>query len=101
MSKHLVPRICFPVLASEFPVLLCRELDQKPRLHRPYSGLPEPQVAKFCEIPCIFPCYQGIQRGDRFAVDGLVSQPMIYPLQGKLDLAYLSAQSFPKREETL
>jgi hypothetical protein len=23
------------------------------------------------------------------------------PLQGKLDLAYLSAQSFPKREETL
>jgi len=70
-------------------------------LHQHYSGLPEPQAAKFCKIPCIFPCYQGIQRGDRFEIHWVVSQPMIYLLQGKLDLAYLSAQSFPKREETL
>ncbi|MGB6321021.1 MAG: hypothetical protein WBF64_05765, partial [Xanthobacteraceae bacterium] len=53
------------------------------------------------KIPCIFPCYQGIGYGDWFALHWLVSQAMIYPLQAMLDLAYLSAQSFPKLEETL
>ena len=65
------------------------------------AGLPEPETADFCEIPCIFPCYQGIGGGDRFAVHWVVSQAMIYPLQATLDLAYPSAQSFPKLEETL
>ena len=46
-----------------FPVPARKELYQKPRLHRHYSGPPETRAAKFCEIPCIFPCYQGIGGG--------------------------------------
>jgi hypothetical protein len=64
---------------------------------RDFRSRRRPSFAKFP----VFPCYQGIQRGDRFEIHWVVSQPMIYLLQGKLDLAYLSAQSFPKREETL
>ena len=42
-------------------------------------GLPEPPAADICEIPCIFPCYQGIGRGDWFALHWLVSQPVPSP----------------------
>ncbi len=60
----------------KFPVPLRREFVGK-LLNLVGDRAPESQrKARFCKIPCLFPCYQGIWVGDWFDMDCRLSQPV-------------------------
>ena len=74
--NSLFPNMSSLLLLQKFPVTANREkCHRRPilRLTPPQIFIPNGRNGKF---PCIFPCYQGISRGDWFAMDWVVSQPV-------------------------
>jgi hypothetical protein len=74
----------FWVIASlfsrpKFPVRLLREIRPKRPEYRDNKAVQKLRRPEFRKFPCIFPCYQGIWGGDRFAMDCVVSQPVWSP----------------------
>jgi len=60
----------------KFPVRLLRESRPKSPQYRDNQAMQSLRGPEFRKFPCIFPCWQGIWSGDRFALDCVVSQPV-------------------------
>jgi hypothetical protein len=78
-ENFLCPNMPLLLLLQKFPVTANRDKCRgRPilRLTPPQIFIPNGRNGKF---PCIFPCYQGISRGDWFATDWVVSQPVWSP----------------------
>ena len=61
--------ISVPDICKVFPVNFLREFCEKSLRHSSFSLGTYLQEPRNREIPCKFPCYQGIANGDRFVSD--------------------------------
>src|SRR5712671_1197348 len=69
--------ISVPDICKVFPVNFLREFCEKSLRHSSFSLGTYLQEPRNREIPCKFPCYQGIANGDRFVSDCFHHHPVL------------------------